>query len=260
MGDHQVMKHYVLTRSSYGPEWSLDANRRRLALTAGVTARMMAHQTKRDWEWLVLLDERDPLIDLRLEAFRQSAVPVRPIFWAPDQKEAKMAEWDKHARLFTGKLDADQERRSAKARIAATAYKIDWAAHMEPGRRLMTRIDDDDAFTRDALERVAQAARHAQERRVFMQPMGYRVWQGRATLVKHSTNAMHTLFAPAGDELTVYDYGHRVCAKIAPVVTVDRAPAWLWVRHPDTLSGWKKADHPVTSGLKRMFPIDWSLI
>ena len=36
------MRHCVLTRSAYGPEWTLEANRRRLALTRAVTAKLMA--------------------------------------------------------------------------------------------------------------------------------------------------------------------------------------------------------------------------
>ncbi len=254
------MTHYVLTRSSYGPDWPLDANRRRLGLTEGITAKMMSLQTHRAWTWIVLLDERDPLLQERLAVFQSSNVDVKPLFWAPDANAAKLAEWDKNARLFTGELDEDQAARSLRSRVAATAYKVDWSSAMSPGRRLMTRLDDDDALTADALERTVKAALRLKARTVLMQPTGYRVWDGRQSLVHHPTNAMHSLLAPSGDSLTVYDYGHRKCDKVAPVVRVDLEPAWLWVRHPDTLSGWKKADRKITSGLKRLFPIDWSLI
>jgi hypothetical protein len=255
-----VTRHYVLTRSSYGPEWPVDANRRRLAITEGVTARMMRLQTTKDWSWLVLLDERDPLLEERLAVFQSAAPEVIPIFWEPDLDTAEMASWDKNARLFTGEMDDDQKRRSAKSRIAATAYKVPWADYLQPGPRLMTRLDDDDALARDSLARTAAAASQLRKRTVLMQPAGFRVWQGRYTSVRHFTNAMHTLYAPAGDSMTVYDYGHRKCDKVAPVRTVDMHPGWLWVRHPDTISGWKKADNPISTALKRLFPIDWSLV
>jgi hypothetical protein len=57
--------------------------------------------------------------------------------------------------------------------------------------------------------------------------------------------------------MTVYDYGHRKVAKVAPVVMVDQAWGWLWVRHRDTISGWKRATEPVTDYVRGMFPIDW---
>lgn len=254
------MTHYVLTRSSYGPEWDLDANRRRLAITRGVTARTMARQTMDDWTWVVLLDPRDPLLDERVSVYENAAPSLMKMFWTPDISTAELASWDKSARLLTGQMDDDQKRRSAKARVAATAYKVPWADFLEPGRRLMTRLDDDDGLTRDSLERTRRVAERRSVRTVLMQPIGFRVWQGRYSSVRHTTNAMHTLLAPKGDDITVYDYGHRLCARVAPVVTVDQQPGWLWVRHPDTLSGWKKADNPVSPALKRMFDIDWSLI
>jgi hypothetical protein len=39
------VKHFVLTRSAYGPEWSVEANRRRLEITRAVTAASLAAQT-----------------------------------------------------------------------------------------------------------------------------------------------------------------------------------------------------------------------
>jgi hypothetical protein len=221
---------------------------------------MMKLQTTQDWTWLLLLDERDPLLAERMAVFARATSRFEPLFWKPDVKDAKLANWDKNARLFTGTLDAEQARRSAKSRIAATAYHVDWADHMDTGARLMTRLDDDDALTRDSLMRTQRAAEKRSTRTVLMQPIGFRVWDGHYSSVTHTTNAMHSLFTPAGDELTVYDYGHRKCANVAPIVTVDRRPGWLWVRHPDTLSGWKKADRLVSGGLKKLFPIDWSLI
>jgi hypothetical protein len=232
-----------LTRSAYGPEWSVEANRRRLEITRAVTAASLAAQTV-DWTWLVVLDERDPLLEERRSAFGDCI----PILWRPpDNPQA--ATWDRHG----------QSARKVQ-RIAAEAYRAPWRAHIPDGPVLMTRLDDDDALAPDALARYQHAARNARRRMVFMLPQGVRVWKGRYEVVRHTTNAMHTLFAPNGDDMTVYDYGHRKVAKVAPVVMVDQAWGWLWVRHRDTISGWKRATEPVTDYVRGMFPIDWTVL
>lgn len=41
---------------------------------------------------------------------------------------------------------------------------------------------------------------------------------------------------------------------------VDQRPAWLWVRHRDTISGHQKAWLPITKELRTAFPIDWSAL
>lgn len=243
------MRHFVLTRSAYGPDWSLEANRRRLAITRAVTATLMLQQTNRDWTWVVLFDERDPLLEEREAVFRESAPAFTPILWQPTEIAA--APWDPGA-----------HRTNVIQRIAATAYRGPWVNAL--GDRdeltLTTRIDDDDGFSPTALARIAAAARGCDARTILMQPIGYRVWQGRASRVEHGTNAMHTLATPAGDRMTVYDYGHRRAEEVAPIVTVDRRPAWLWVRHQDTISGWRKADSPIDDRVRQLFPIDWATI
>jgi hypothetical protein len=114
-----------------------------------------------------------------------------------------------------------------------------------------------------------------------MLPEGYRVFSGRYVRVYQPNNAMHSLFTPAGDDLCIYDYGHMRTYSgrhidlrsdqhpprfgphpnaPAPLTFVDQRPAWLWVRHRDTISGHQKAWMPITPGLKRLFPIDWSAV
>jgi hypothetical protein len=243
------VRHLVLTRSAYGPGWSLEANYRRLAITEGVTARLMARQTNRDWTWVVLVNSRDPFLAKRLDVFRRAAPALTPIYWEPG--ELAGAPWDPNA-----------ERTTLVQKVAATAYRAPWAEALGDRGELIlqTRLDDDDGLALDALERTRAAARRRRDRTVLMQPVGYRVWRGRCSKVRHDTNAMHSLLTPAGDELGIYDYGHRRVAAVAPVVTVDEEPAWLWARHQDTISGWRLADRPITPALRRLYPIDWTLL
>lgn len=250
------MRHVVLTRSAYGPEWSLDANRRRLNLTRAVTVSLMAAQTFRDWTWIILLHAQDELGAERRAVFKRADVDVRFIDWEPPEFVAMP--WDRRPAADRN-ASLDRQRKA----IAAVAYKAPWAAAV--GSRdhplLSTRLDDDDGFTPDALERVQRKAGRVVRRRVLMFPEGIRVWRGKEVRVRHETNAMHTLATPADDDLLVYDYGHRQVAEQGfPVRFIDEDPAWLWVRHDDTISGIREAVHPISSQTRRLFPIKWDVV
>jgi hypothetical protein len=242
------VRHYVLTRSAYGPEWDIDANRRRLDITRAVTARLMAAQTDREWTWIVLVDSRDPLLAERRAVYELAAPRCIVLPWVP-AVDPQPAAWDRHG-AETNTIQ----------RIAADAYRAPWALAVGPRDDvlLQTRLDDDDGLAVDALERIS---RHAtRDRAILMHPAGVRVWHGRYSDVRHERNAMHTLVTPPGDPLGVYEYGHMKVSTVAPVVTVDTQWAWLWVRHSDTISGWKKADHPITPAVRDAFPVDWAAL
>lgn len=242
------MKHYVLTRAVYGPDWPLEANARRLAITRAVTARLMAAQTFRDWTWLVLLDPRDELLAERTAVFAEAAPSFVPIHWTPDT--LARAPWDKHPELIP----------TTRELIAATAYRAPWRSYMDDGPLLQTRLDDDDGLSVNALARYQHAARRLDRRTVLMLPMGLRVYGSRYQAVPRRNNAMHTLYTPDGDGLCVYDYGHTRCFDVARVVNVDRQFGWLWVRHADTLSEWRGTRGALNDGIRGMFPIDWAVV
>lgn len=228
------MRHYVLTRSAYGLAWDAEANRRRLAVTEGVTVASMAAQANRDWTWLVALDRCDPFREERRAVFESAGVPVAFL---------------------------DVESAGTRQVAAAEAYRADWNALIGPRDETiaMTRLDDDDALAPWALTRIAVAASRAMGRWALMLPHGVRVWNGRYAIVRHRSNAMQTLVTPPGDSLHVYAYGHRKVLEVAPVRTVDPRLGWLWSRHPDTISGWHTADRVLTDHIRSLFPVDWSV-
>lgn len=230
------MRLYVLTRSAYGPAWTEEANARRLALTRGVTVASMAAQHEGDWTWLVALHRDDPLRTERRRAFRSAGVPVRFV-----------------------DIDSDATDRS---RAAVDAYRAPWERLL--GKRdeqvAMTRLDDDDALAPWVMGTLAAAVPKVTERTVFVMPRGIRVWGGHCTVVRHETNAMQTLVTPPGDDLHVYAYLHRLVRRVAPIHKLDKRLAWVWSRHPDTISGWRTADSPIPSAIRAMFPIDWALL
>jgi hypothetical protein len=245
------MRHYVLTRAAYGPSWTLDANRRRLDVTRAVTARLMAAQTTRNWAWVVLLDPRDRLLDERRAVFTAASPRCLPIEWVPPPNP-KAAPWDRHA----GRTDTVQ-------RIAAEAYRAPWgeAIGERDTRILQTRLDDDDGLAPDALARYQAAAVGTSKRTILMLPEGVRIWRGRFSTVRHERNAMHTLVTQPGDDQSVYAYGHAKPQRSgARIVMVDESWGWLWVRHQDTISGWRRAEKPINHRVRAAFPVDWAAL
>lgn len=226
------MRHVILTRSAYGPGWTIEANRRRLAMTEGVTVASLRSQTSQSWRWIVLLHRQDPLLAER--------------------------EWT-YGRLGATFIYADVD--ETPSRVAFEAYRAPWSEAIGDRNEViaMTRLDDDDGFAPWAMERVETVAARTGKRTVLMFPMGVRVWAGRYTMVSHKSNAMQTLVTAPGDRATVYDYGHRNARRFAPVHVIDARPAWLWSRHPDTISGWRIADQPLTPEIRALFRVDWSL-
>lgn len=224
------MRHFILTRSAYGPDY--DANARRLALLKGVTVPSMLAQTNRDWTWVVLMERDDPFAAERLSAFESVGVPVK-VF---------------HVEHPTVSL-----------------YRQDWAGAMGKcgcGPTLTTRLDDDDALAPDFLQRIQTAAEQANEqgRVVWMLPEGFRVYRGRYAPMRHEANSWATLQTPPGDSAVVYDFGHKRIGGHAPIRLVDDKPAWLFVRHADTRSRNRAVSGPITMALRRLFPVDWELV
>jgi hypothetical protein len=227
-----ALKHLILTRSAYGPGWSEDANRRRLAMTEGVTIRSLMAQTNRDFTWIVMLHRKDALLDERRAAYKAAG-----------------------ARFIYTTAEGDP------SSVAFDAYRGGWgkAIGSRAGKVAMTRLDDDDGFAPWVVERFQAEARKCTRRTALICPIGIRVWNGGYTVVQHRSNAMHTLVTMPGETMTVYDYPHRFVGRHAWVRGVDARPAWVWSRHPDTISGWHVADMPLTDSIREMFPIDWSL-
>ena len=243
------MRHYILTRSAYGPAWTPEANRRRLDLTRAVTARLMAAQTSRNWTWIVLLDRRDPLYGERCAVYAAAAPTFVALPWTSPGPPAPR---DRHAEAI-----------STIRGVAYMAYKAPWreAIGERDDRILMTRLDDDDGLAPDAIARYQAAARRVTTgRAILMLPSGVRVWRGLYADVRRPRNAMHTLITPPGDQACVYDYGHAKCERVAPIFMVDNAWGWLWVRHRDTISGGRTAGRPINSAVRATFPVDWKAL
>jgi hypothetical protein len=194
---------------------------------AGITAASLEGQTESGWEWIVALDPRDPYFSAREKIVRNLG-----------------------GRIVQASLDGSRQR------VAARAYRsTDWSSAIEAdGWVATTRLDDDDALARDFCERLYPALDRSG---AYIFPEGYRINRGSVVRVRHDRNAYSTLLDAAGTKV-IYDYSHTRIGAHVPVYLVDDEPAWLWVRHKDSIS----LKHMTTSSLltddiRQIFPVDW---
>lgn len=238
------MRHYLLTRSAYGPDVPLDVNRRRLDLLRGITVRSLAVQTERNLEWLVLIDPRDPLLAERLDVLRAAGYP-----------------------LITGSAEKMERVHHFDKPWGPWAKYIDWSEAV-----LTSRIDDDDAYAPFALatfrgraDRWGNARRA--RRRTWCMETGWRLWHGLANQRTDRLSQFLATWAPRGDHTTVMDMNHTGIRTLGTVNHIAGPPAWLWLRHDLARSVNSAASHrdreamrPITRVLRDSFDIDWSLV
>jgi hypothetical protein len=239
------VRHYLLTRSAYGPDVPIEVNRYRLELTRCITARSLASQTCQDVTWLVLIDVYDPLLFDRTEAFVASGLNV---VLAPAGNIERTARTDRP--------------------WGPWAEFIDWS-----DATLTTRIDDDDAFApwalsafHDHAERYAGARRH-RNRRIFTMPIGFRVSSGKINLRHDKVNQFTTMYSPRGDRTCIMDINHTGQRRLAPMLPISTAPGWLWLRHDGARSAMSRASNldkadmePISDAVRECFDVDWGLI
>jgi Putative rhamnosyl transferase len=240
------VRHYILTRSAYGPDVPIEVNRYRLDLLRGVTVPSLASQTSHDATWLVLVDEADPLKEEREAAYRDCGFPL----------------------LMASA--GDMERNDRRDRPWTTSWRdnIDWS-----DATLTTRIDDDDAFApwaikafRDYADRWS-TSRHGRQRRVFVMPLGYRVSGGKVDFRRDRANQFTSLYAPSGDRCCIMDMNHTSQRRLAQLVEISREPGWLWLRHGLARSALSRASNidkdgmqPIGDDVRGRFNVDWNLI
>jgi len=93
------VKHYLLTTSHRGPDYPLDANRRRIELLRRVTVPTLAVQGT-EWTWIVVVNTDDPLLIERLDAFRSAGSHV-----IPTRDIASVIDWS--GPVLTTRIDDD---------------------------------------------------------------------------------------------------------------------------------------------------------
>jgi hypothetical protein len=110
-------------------------------------------------------------------------------------------------------------------------------AELKPGVGwlLTTRLDNDDGWRRDFVERLHNQVRL--ERREFLNfPVGILYYGGKTFLYRHPSNAFISLMEPVDGFLTVWCEQHERLGRIAPIRQLSPAPVFMQVVHDSTYS------------------------
>lgn len=105
-------------------------------------------------------------------------------------------------------------------------YKENW--ELPAGRKIVSRMDDDDVIARDYCKEIKAAAPESGEWNLIF-PRGYVWWRSTAYLLEHPGIQFVTLVT---DEQTdPHQDGHWKYHKTWQTKIVSSAPSWIWVRH-----------------------------
>lgn len=174
----------------------------------------VAAQTARNFLWVLFLDEATP------ESFRDRI--------------------QRHARDFPN-LRALYVIEHSRAVVADALSSL---LHDSTAYVITSRLDNDDAVSRDYIERIQQAF-DRQNAEVLNFPRGL-VWhKGRVYLHADPSNAFATLVEKRRDSglLTVCARPHPKLSQVAPVRQLDSRPAWLQAVHGtnrrNRVRGWR---------------------
>lgn len=107
-------------------------------------------------------------------------------------------------------------------------YKEDW--ELPEGRKIVSRIDDDDVWAKDYCERTVAAA-PAEGEHYLSWPRGYVFWRQNIYLLDHPGIQFVTLVT---DKMCdPHQEQHWQYPKTWNTIRVSRSPGWVWVRHGD---------------------------
>lgn len=202
-----------------------------------------------------MLHPDDPFRHERIEIARRTSANASIVDFDPYAKP----EFER----FPQSWQSVFQRGSERDRLAIHSY-FGWRRIVDTESNLLTtRIDDDDAFAKDAIERIQKYAEKIQDPSApvgIVLPVGYRTWRGLCSKVRHERNAWSSVLSPKGCDIIVYDIPHDELQKYLQVHFPDQNPAWLWVRHKDTLSDHREARATITSEIEKLFEVDWNFV
>jgi hypothetical protein len=139
----------------------------------------------------IAVNPADPYLTDRLQAYRSTGCEVVPLY---------RTEW---------KL-----------------YKEDW--ELPVGRKIVSRMDDDDVICRDYCKELRAAAPESGEWNLAF-PVGYVWWRNTAYRLEHMGNQFVTLVTD--QQTDPHQEGHWLYHKTWQTKIVNSLPSWIWVRH-----------------------------
>ncbi len=212
MSKETILQHFVLTRFNIAspgreapirnaPGWLA----RRFDLFESYCLPSMAAQAPGTFRWLIYFDDQTPDAFRARIAAAQNVVPFDAIFVGP----------------FKASLAADD--------VAARLTSRD-------GRVITTRLDNDDAISRDFLQRVRDAAERFPDGTIINFREGIALQQGRLYTAADESNPFTSLVEQARNAVTIWAAPHTELAERFPLQQVITEPCWLQVVHGENVA------------------------
>ncbi|MBP7051438.1 MAG: hypothetical protein KBE65_10525 [Phycisphaerae bacterium] len=215
-------RHYILTRFNadlYDPAAKLKISREewmdhRMRLFTTITFPSLAGQSCQDFTWLLLMDRRTPEHYLRV--LEGAGYPnLKLVYCDPG--------------------------------------RAPWLQDLEPGGHdlITTRIDNDDAFHRDAVKAIQDAwrAKHAEQTKpwLIVFPFGLilDLADRKMYVMEYWFNNCPTLVEDSHDPGTVYRWQHSEIPPTVPRHFLKERPSWLQVVHSQNLLNAIRSDNPL---------------
>lgn len=206
------MQHFVITRFNIASPGREVAIRnapgwlgRRFDLFEAYCLPSMAAQQPGDFRWLIYFDENTP------DAFRDRIERAR-----------KIAAFDP---IFVGPFAMSMAAMDVRARLETTE-----------GRLITTRLDNDDAVSRDFLQRVRDEADALPDGTIINFREGVALNNGRLFAAADPSNPFASLVERAADAETIWAVSHTELGTRFPIQQIVTTPCWLQVVHGENVT------------------------
>jgi len=187
----QVKPPHIMIIQSAYPDERLSTSRLEIAKHTSVAS--LAYQSVKPVVHIAVHPD-DPNLSARLELFRSTGCEIKPLF---------RPEW---------KL-----------------YKENW--ELPQGRKIVSRMDDDDVICRDYCRELQESAPSTGEWNLMF-PVGYVFWNSTCYRLEHMGNQFVSLVTDRNTD--PHQEGHWTYHKTWQTKIVSSSPSWIWVRHGAT--------------------------
>jgi hypothetical protein len=194
--------HFILVQSAHS---DLRLSQQRLAITQTTVIPALASQTRKPIVRL-MIHESDPLLTERLEAFRSTGCEIQPV---PINGEFRL-------------------------------NGNDWK--LPSGRKVISRVDDDDSLCKEFCETI-YAASEGRHEICLLWPRGYVFWRDNLYILNHPRNQFPTLVTETQE--TPHDKPHVWYHDNWKCETVATWLGWIWIRHGIAMSSTRRKYRPV---------------
>lgn len=194
--------HFILIQSAHSDR---RLSEQRLAITRTTVIPALQSQTRKPIVRL-MVHESDPLLSDRVAAFESTGCEIQQVPIA------------------------------GEFRLNGNDWKL------PDGRKVISRVDDDDCLCKEFCETI-YAASEGKEETCLLWPRGYVFWRDNLYMLNHPRNQFPTLVTATQE--TPHDRPHVWYHDNWKCVTVATWAGWIWIRHGIAMSSTRKKYRPV---------------